>query len=662
MKPQSPLLAHPARCALAVLLAASVSVGQVPDRPAPAPAPAPAPGSTTTAPLPPPPAGAPVPTSPAPASTAPGATPNSSFLGKDVPSFDPGTDVLTWDGKNWNINNNRLFGARFEKYLNAPEATTEDDRKYQTIIAEILGRLAPISATKENVDYAFQLLTRGSNYEVDARLCDSLADAVYAVWLAQRQQQRLVAANNAMQNDVKTLQTQSEWHSKALVAAENARGTYDKRTSPGRSGGGGGQQNQPSTAAQVADAKSGAVVANDWMSRRLVELVARQKANDVKRELSEIQAKVEYQALIVQFFLQRRFQHVLMATRFYRSIFADGDSKLNVAEETRQIFTKSTGFAPTVSTLDSLANEAVRDVREGVKSFEFLLEKDELESASKRLAEAFAAGEFMPEIRTLQRDKKRRCVEFVRKSNELIAKMEMKDFGGAEKVLEVLATIAKDFDPTRAKTGIETEKTVSRLHLAKARNAALSGDKETLEKELTAATQRWPLNPDLAEVSQKIFTQGDVQQQALLELDQLIQQKNYRRIYENSSRYIAAASQYPEREKQLKTVLENMKQIDTAVMRAEEMRRQNNFPGAWESVESATKTFPDDSKLNQLRADLTTMASDFVRTLRSAEDLEKRNDVGASLSHYLKAQSIYPASDFAAQGIERLKKEIFPQP
>jgi hypothetical protein len=56
------------------------------------------------------------------------------------------------------------------------------------------------------------------------------------------------------------------------------------------------------------------------------------------------------------------------------------------------------------------------------------------------------------------------------------------------------------------------------------------------------------------------------------------------------------------------------------------------------------------------------MASDFVRTLRSAEDLEKRKDVGASLSHYLKAQRIYPGSEFAAQGIDRLKKEIFPEP
>ena len=32
---------------------------------------------------------------------------------------------------------------------------------------------------------------------------------------------------------------------------------------------------------------------NNWQSRRLAEMVARQKLNDVKREWSEIQAKVE---------------------------------------------------------------------------------------------------------------------------------------------------------------------------------------------------------------------------------------------------------------------------------------------------------------------------------------------------------------------------------
>ena len=44
---------------------------------------------------------------------------NEGFIGRDVPAFDPGSDVVAFDGKIWNISNNRLFRARFEKYLNA---------------------------------------------------------------------------------------------------------------------------------------------------------------------------------------------------------------------------------------------------------------------------------------------------------------------------------------------------------------------------------------------------------------------------------------------------------------------------------------------------------------------------------------------------------------
>ena len=593
------------------------------------------------------------------ASKAPGATPGSSFLGKDAPVFDPGSELLTWDGKSWNVNNNRLFLARFEKYLNAPEETAVEDRNYQATIAEILKRLEPGNATRENTDLAFKYLLQASRYDIDARLCDALADSVYTVWQAQRQQQRLATANDTMQFEAMQLEAQSRLSGTVTQNAKDA-SEKSKGKRPQRSG---GQPPPPPTSAEeeAADTKKATLEATGWKERRLTEIIARQKGNEIKRELSEIQAKVEYQALIVQFFLQRRFQHVLMATRFYRAIFSDGDSKLNVGNETKDIFMKSSGMAPTVSTLDSLANEAVRDVREGVKAFDFLLSKDELESASKRLGEAFTVGEYIPEIRTLPREKKRKVVSFVHQSNELLAKMESKDFAGAETVINALKLSAKDFDASRAKAGIDTARTISRMHLAKARNAALSGDKDTLQTELTAAGEIWPLNPELAEMSQKIFDQGDVMQRAILDFDQLLAQKNLRRIMDDAPRFIAATTQYPDRAAQLKDVMESMKSVEAAIMRAEEMKRQSNFPGAWESVEKVASRFPDDSKLNQARADLTTQAADFVRTLRSAQDMEKRDMAGSALAWFLKAQKIYPASDFAQDGIERLKKVILPE-
>ena len=76
----------------------------------------------------------------------------------------------------------------------------------------------------------------------------------------------------------------------------------------------------------------------------------------------------------MQLFLQRRFQHVLIGTRFYRAVFTDGDTKLELGKDAHDLFANSTGMPPTVGTMDSMANEVIRDVREGVQAFQYLLE------------------------------------------------------------------------------------------------------------------------------------------------------------------------------------------------------------------------------------------------------------------------------------------------
>ena len=172
---------------------------------------------------------------------------------------------------------------------------------------------------------------------------------------------------------------------------------------------------------------------------RLAEVTALTRANQLKREVAEFQVKIEFQSLIVQHFLQRRFQHVVIGTRFYRSIFADGDSQLRVGEDAKNLFAKTSGLPPTMGTIDSLANEIMRDVREGVQAFKFLLEKNELQSATKRLAETFMIGEYMPDVRTLNRDDKRKALAFVQKSNQLISAIEVKDYALAQRLVAELA-------------------------------------------------------------------------------------------------------------------------------------------------------------------------------------------------------------------------------
>ena len=569
----------------------------------------------------------------------------SSFLGKDVPFFDPGSNIVTWDGKSWNINNNALFEARFEKYLNAPPATTPPETEYQALLQQITDKLSPGRITPRSTDEAFQLLARASRYQPDANLCDSIANQVYSAWLARKGNDRLNAASNALEGERRRL----EWNARLTAEGTKLEGGGSAKSKDGAVNEQIRQQQQLSREMQMQP-----------ILTRLAEVTALIRANQLKREVAELQVKIEFQSLIVQHFFQRRFQHALVSTRFYRSIFADGDGQLRVGEDAKNLFAKTSGLPPTMGTIDSLANEILRDVREGVQAFKFLLGKNELQSASKRLAETFMIGEYLPDVRTLDREDKRKALSFVQKSNQLTSAIEVKDFSLAEKLVKELSETAKDFDVSKPMAVIETAKQISAMYIAKARNAAVSGDKETLEAELKAATEIWPRNPVLSEVSQTIFSQADVQSRALVDFDQLLSEKNYRQILDDRMRFIAATSMYPEKQEQLRKVLEDMQVIETSIIQAQEIEKRGDYAGAWESAEKAFRNFPDDNRLNQVRANLTTKAADFVRAIRQAEELEQKDQTGSSLAWFLKAQSEYPASEFARQGIERLTKQILP--
>ncbi|NDA26600.1 MAG: hypothetical protein EBZ05_07150 [Verrucomicrobia bacterium] len=561
--------------------------------------------------------------------------------------MDAGSEVLTWDGKIWNIQDQRVFRARFEKYLNAEEETGADARKYRDQFKEMMEFLSPAKVSKESFRKAWAILPQASDYDPDAQLCSSLDDAIFGVLLAQQEVTKIDDLNRTLAKRKDTL----EWNSR-FAADSSLLGQAPKN---------------PAAAEQWNREQN---LKRDMKMQPLLtelgEVNASIAGNRVKKEALRLQAKIEFQVLIAQLFLQRRFEHVLLANRFYRALFGDGDNQLKVTDDyassqsakNKDSFGDLAKLPKTLGQLDALANEAIRDVREGVESFSFLLEKNELRSASERLSEAFAVGEYLPEIRLLPRPKKREVLEFTRKSNQLLSALEVKDYERAEGLVHELEKTARDFDSAKAMAAIETARTVSALHLAKARAAASSGDRATLETELRVATEIWPRNPALAEVSGAIFTQTDVQQQALSDFDRLHAQKNYRQIYEDKVRFIAATALHPEKQEKLKQVLDQVQLAEAALLRAAELAKRGDPAGAWESVEHGFSDYPDDPKLNQARAEFTTQAAEFVRSVRTAQEMERKQQMGSSLAWYLRAQQDYPNSEIAKDGIARISSRI----
>ena len=569
------------------------------------------------------------------------------FLGNDVPIFNPGTEVFSWDGQNWNINNNRLMRARFEKYLNTPADNSEDDKEYRNVLKKILDSLSPHKRGNNHLQEAVSLLPRASNYRIDSNLCDSLSQAILGVYYGQKNAVALAEQNAALNKERKLLNWNVEVAtSESLIDEARRRNTKSENSNK--------QQNQGK-----AVSNTGRVAG---YIQRLAEIEALRIANKTKIGISEVQAKIEYQALILQFAVQRRWEHVLIATRIYRRLFRDGDGVIEIKKDSDadKMLAKGLGLTPTVTSLDMFANEVLREVDEAVVAFEFLADKNELETASKRLAEAFFIGEYLPRIRTLDREKKMKVQSFVRDADSLLSAMDVRDYKNANEIIERMRGQALDFNYSKAKAGIEFYTNMSNTSIAQAKIAAQKGNTDEYKKQMQMAIEAWPLNPQIKEQNDLFASIADVQVTTLNELDTLLAQGNKREIMKNRGRFIAAVQNDQKRTQQLENILNDVLLLEQEIAIIKGLNDNDNPWGAWEIARNAQEKFSDDNELLKLSVELGEKVSPFVRVIKRAEKLEDEKHNGMSLTWYLKAKSIYPKSNYAKDGMNRLLNIILP--
>jgi hypothetical protein len=574
------------------------------------------------------------------------------MFGGLVPHVDPGSETVSWDGKMWNLTNNRLARAKFEIYLATPEANSADDQAYRDLIAQIIQLLAPTRQGGADISRAFALLPEAGAFPIDGGICNTIANGVWDVWLAQKKVTNLRSANDAMLKRRKDLEWNAEQGLNNAPLSPNTAGGSTK----GGTAGTGRQQavQQQQTNTMTVGRVSGYI-------KNIAEIEARMKLNETAIGLSEVTSKTQFQALMVQLFMQRRFEHAIIACRLYPHMFRDGDSVLQLDDNSdlKKMFSAGMGVPPTVSLIDGFAAEAIRGVDEAVVAFEQLVLRQDFDSASRRLMEAYAIGEYLPRIRRLPMATKLKVLDYVRDGNQLINALEMKDFGLAEELVTKLRAASKDFDFSKPQAAIETARALCDMRLTAAKAAILKGDQATYASELKGAAEIWPTNPKLRELSNMVGQNSDIQAQALLDLDRLLSQRNFRQIFNDQGRFLAAAINDPTRQEQIKKVLIDMNRVNMVVHGAGQLAASNPY-GAWEQVEKEYQHFPEDAEITRLRSELSVKASEYVSAIEKAKQHEQRKQAGSALAWYLKARRLYPPSEFARDGIQRLVAALNP--
>lgn len=547
--------------------------------------------------------------------------------------FNLQSGAIDWRGKQFNLGDVEMAQARFEKYLNSPPMTNEDDLTYDTLLSEISYRLIGKGggSEQERVSEAWRMLYRASEFSMDAGLSEILADRIVSFW----QTNQKIAALNLRTEMLESDRQYRE--SKIRAIADQDRREFIDMTR--------GTKNEGAPPPPSMDHLS------DPERKRLEKIEAEIKEHEDYEATAKVSQKLEYQSLVVQFFIQRRFQHALIANDFYRYMFNAEENVLEGADALRGQVFGDLDVKITTSTLDALAKEAIADVDSSLEAIDFLMEQGEIHTATKRLMEAFYLGEYLPAIKRYPLEKKRKIGAYIRDLTSLASALEVKSFDRAELKLRQIENYAKDFDGGKADAFIQTSKQLSNLAVQKALTAAYDQDREGIEGALSEAVRFWPTNPEIQKFTEKLLEKTDLKDLAALDFDRFIRQNDFRAIFNDRFRFAAALAMDESRNQEFLGIMKRMEVIESAMAQAKELSRIENTYGAWEVLERVYREHSDDQELNRMRGDFAVEASAFASVISRAEKAKNRGEYSKALFAFLEAQKLYPASFFVEEGI-----------
>ncbi len=419
-------------------------------------------------------------------------------------------------------------------------------------------------------------------------------------------------------------------------------------------------------ASQIGDISSVGLKGPDMMptamdSENVARLFAKETLLDADATTMGLQAKLQYQTQLLAFIAQRRFQHSLLAGEFYGHIFKGSEQRFDVAKEEMSQYINTSDFVPSVNNFEFMSHEAIADVDTGMRAVNAAYDTGDRWTALQQLQQTFLLGEMLPSVQQFDPAKRKVLLSIYRESNDLRHMMDVRDFAGAQATLKNLQTEAQDFEAAPVISAIKEGEQTSTNFVHAAAMAAQSGNTDAVSDNLQKATEWWPLNPEIANLSKTLIDRTSLQTAGTQKFDDLYARGDDRGIYDARDEIGLAVYQDPVRAPELKQVLDRMGQVEMAISFADQAVKQNNGFAAWEALQGAADIEPHDPDVAVAMAQVMPRVANFVQALDSAKRASQAGNYSAAVNYYLQAQDIYPASHIAADAINDLSLKVMAQ-
>ena len=570
---------------------------------------------------------------------APANTQAPELFGVEFPLLDPASDTVSYKGGVFDVGNNAVVRARFEKYLQQNPDVSEDARKYRDKLEELVhvtqrNARSGKAVGGENMVKIGHGLYEMSEYPPDGGQSGALASAMASALAVQFANQKRDRENDKLQAEIDELVS----HTNRLTNINTGRGK--------------------------ASASNTNTVRISRNTKKIAGHEAAQVKNDAESTAALALSKVNYQSMLVSLLLSRRFDHALIGANSYRHIFRDGDTTLKLEKDSQadKLFRNTAGMPPTINSIASAASTARREVDQHMEAVNNLLEQNKLSDATQHLIEAVAVGEYMSSVSTFPTEKRRRIAEYWSLRRRVLTSLNARDYGTAEEIAKRMKELDRDFDDAMVMSYCAGKKQQSDLALRNAVKALQDGNDEDFNKYITEAGEIWPRNPRLAEGRKKLET-IDSHDPVKQEFKTLISRSEFRTIYNEQSRFEVVAVD-PELKEQYRDAITLIGTIDGMLAQLDVAAQQDTVIGpcmAYEMLldkKNEDERFASDPLFTDALNRYALAGHDFVQALEQAAECEKRDELGSALACYYRAQCIYPGSRMAKAGAERVSQLI----
>lgn len=558
-------------------------------------------------------------------------------------SGDSDDGTLSWKGRTFDIGTSRAFRSRFERYLNQSDRNINEQAEYQKLLDQVKDLLSPrhLSGSEtvfsDNVDKAYRLLFKAAEFSQDGGTSRTLAHMIYNSW-------RMRDEIRGSIERLTELERQRDFQESVV---DNRRRVQESEAQRRARIAGSGETATP----------SGGGSFDGGINRSETNLARTELKLEQQDALVEVQAQLaqfQFQSQIIYFMMQRRFEHAIMASYFYRALFRGSAQHVRVGEQFLARLLPQGDMVYTVEALEQLAQEAITDTRNTMEAVTFSLEQDDLFSAMERLQEGFYLGEHLAPVSTFSRNDRQRILEIYRLMREARQLLALKDYDKLMEINQRILELSNDSKFNEVSSYARNAMQLSNLKLAEAQFLISQNNFPAAQKALQESATIWPLNPGLTNFSTRVSTQTDIAQTSIIDFDRATANEDYRAIFNNRHSMGVGLAADAERAEKLKQIIDRVGTVDLLLSQASMLSANNNHNGALELVMQASQLMPNDRNVFEAKSRLMPLTHTFANTLATARSFYERGDYIMSYTWYEKAKNIYPASQIAISEQQRI--------